>query len=185
MLSQAQKGRALGLSPPTRGNPYSWTWRARALRSIPAHAGEPSRATSIRGARRVYPRPRGGTLSFSKTPAGSGGLSPPTRGNRVGTRLSRAAPRSIPAHAGEPSVSRSETLPRAVYPRPRGGTSSRAAPRAPRTGLSPPTRGNPPLRRKSISGGRSIPAHAGEPPLRPLRKRRTGVYPRPRGGTPR
>ena len=71
-----------------------------------------------------------------------------------------------------------------VYPRPRGGTSARR-PYAPfAAGLSPPTRGNPGLRRRHAGAAGSIPAHAGEPDIRTERRRMRTVYPRPRGGTP-
>ena len=93
----------------------------------------------------------------------SGGLSPPTRGNRAVRGAADHRSRSIPAHAGEPRRRAGLNWRQRVYPRPRGGT--RAAGRVvdKSGGLSPPTRGNrerggrPPLRR------RSIPAHAGEP----------------------
>ena len=71
-----------------------------------------------------------------------------------------------------------------VYPRPRGGTTAKAATGANPTGLSPPTRGNLELRRgRGLLMG-SIPAHAGEPKTAAVRVDRGGVYPRPRGGTP-
>ena len=50
-----------GLSPPTRGNLGSRPSPCSRIRSIPAHAGEPCIASSVSGAPRVYPRPRGGT----------------------------------------------------------------------------------------------------------------------------
>ena len=70
-----------------------------------------------------------------------------------------------------------------VYPRPRGGTSSRTYSGVSCHGLSPPTRGN--LLRGKTGGqpGGSIPAHAGEPCHAPTRSLATAVYPRPRGGT--
>ena len=70
-----------------------------------------------------------------------------------------------------------------VYPRPRGGTRGVHLEAYPGHGLSPPTRGNRSCGRGRRPRDRSIPAHAGEPPLgaRDAGKRR--VYPRPRGGT--
>ena len=52
----------LGLSPPTRGNLEDRSGRLEKLRSIPAHAGEPTALRARRGGLGVYPRPRGGTL---------------------------------------------------------------------------------------------------------------------------
>ena len=153
-----------GLSPPTRGNQIAAPVPALSSGSIPAHAGEPDHLEEIGNIHRVYPRPRGGTVA-DRSPAGAvRGLSPPTRGNRPYQRIRRVRRRSIPAHAGEPP-SRSGARPSAaVYPRPRGGTDSRLASRRSKGGLSPPTRGNLAVTVVAASGGRSIPAHAGEPP---------------------
>ena len=73
-----------GLSPPTRGNRFARTHRARHPRSIPAHAGEPRRPDRRRSRGGVYPRPRGGTTDAGNRLAAVGGLSPPTRGNHGG-----------------------------------------------------------------------------------------------------
>ena len=70
-----------------------------------------------------------------------------------------------------------------VYPRPRGGTGSSSATAGCPPGLSPPTRGNPRSWQASSAVGRSIPAHAGEPPLALDYESGIAVYPRPRGGT--
>ena len=151
-------------------------------RSIPAHAGEPFRYSFYRRFSRVYPRPRGGARSGRSRPAGLSGLSPPTRGSLVATRLHRLDLRSIPAHAGEPMDRTRKEIPNKVYPRPRGGAIPTPSGGFRYSGLSPPTRGSPEIAgRPSLADG-SIPAHAGEPPVRlsPLGSRT--VYPRPRGG---
>ena len=72
---------AVGLSPPTRGNPERDSGGRPRLGSIPAHAGEPRRASLRRRMWRVYPRPRGGTRIPTPAGARGRGLSPPTRGN--------------------------------------------------------------------------------------------------------
>ena len=74
-------------------------------------------------------------------------------------------------------------LPSPVYPRPRGGTAAPPRQSAVRSGLSPPTRGNLGRRRDIRARERSIPAHAGEPPMNGETAFAVGVYPRPRGGT--
>ena len=51
------------------------------LRSIPAHAGEPTGLTPDNQRLRVYPRPRGGTGGIRQAAGRVPGLSPPTRGN--------------------------------------------------------------------------------------------------------
>ena len=54
--------RLAGLSPPTRGNRRAERNTAIHNRSIPAHAGEPGGRGIDGASRKVYPRPRGGTL---------------------------------------------------------------------------------------------------------------------------
>ena len=70
-----------------------------------------------------------------------------------------------------------------VYPRPRGGTAVTGIVAALANGLSPPTRGNQTQLPSVILLRRSIPAHAGEPPLTISCHIGSKVYPRPRGGT--
>ena len=113
-----------GLSPPTRGNPTKTSANRVTAGSIPAHAGEPPHIKHRRAKASVYPRPRGGTAAAVRQLLRQDGLSPPTRGNRSLSlrRLSRG--RSIPAHAGEPTPCRGYGRARAVYPRPRGGTTT-------------------------------------------------------------
>ena len=114
-----------GLSPPTRGNRERRRREITLPRSIPAHAGEPAIGTLTTARKPVYPRPRGGTQSASVRALVDRGLSPPTRGNRERPKREIALPRSIPAHAGEPSRAAAVSVPIAVYPRPRGGTIQR------------------------------------------------------------
>ena len=172
-----------GLSPPTRGNPLVQLAAQPRRGSIPAHAGEPSRAGASCDDTGVYPRPRGGTFSRLMYSRGLWGLSPPTRGNRGATELSASGMRSIPAHAGEPDSPIADAPSDAVYPRPRGGTHWWARLSISNEGLSPPTRGNRRRRRVSVDRRRSIPAHAGEPSVLPEKSAPLAVYPRPRGGT--
>ena len=72
---------------------------------------------------------------------------------------------------------------KAVYPRPRGGTTPFPANFIAVLGLSPPTRGNPERGQQRTDAVWSIPAHAGEPPRWTSAGGFLGVYPRPRGGT--
>ena len=51
------------------------------MRSIPAHAGEPTLSAAQSGLVAVYPRPRGGTARMIDDAPFAEGLSPPTRGN--------------------------------------------------------------------------------------------------------
>ena len=138
-------GGTTGLSPPTRGNLFGFRQRCERLRSIPAHAGEPTATRPPKSPSGVYPRPRGGTQVAPPHRVAVAGLSPPTRGNPCAAFTAFAAARA------------------AVYPRPRGGTPIPNSPMSAYRGLSPPTRGN----RGQLGDYRiprgSIPAHAGEP----------------------
>ena len=173
----------IGLSPPTRGNRKRDCHNDRPNGSIPAHAGEPRAASNRRTSRRVYPRPRGGTVREPSLSPSSRGLSPPTRGNRIFPRYDTDEVRSIPAHAGEPPILQPAQPLTRVYPRPRGGTRTPYRYRGRTYGLSPPTRGN----RRAVgvphTSLRSIPAHAGEPAPSQACDSLFQVYPRPRGGT--
>ena len=142
-LMQAYGGQEVqGLSPPTRGNLSGRGSFGRCSGSIPAHAGEPEWKWLRSRASRVYPRPRGGTLTNPRPIECSRGLSPPTRGN-LGSSLGLHGPEgSIPAHAGEPTSPDRCRCRIRVYPRPRGGTGLWPTPRNRPRGLSPPTRGN-------------------------------------------
>ena len=71
-----------GLSPPTRGNHCDCARFALGRGSIPAHAGEPIAIGFAYLRKRVYPRPRGGTIGLDSIIPAARGLSPPTRGNQ-------------------------------------------------------------------------------------------------------
>ena len=63
LVSRRSVYRAIGLSPPTRGNRRNRHSSDTRAGSIPAHAGEPRRCGGQEDSDRVYPRPRGGTMS--------------------------------------------------------------------------------------------------------------------------
>ena len=73
--------RAGGLSPRVRGNQGPPAIAPSSERSIPARAGEPSRATGSRMLSRVYPRACGGTGWIPTRYRLPRGLSPRVRGN--------------------------------------------------------------------------------------------------------
>ena len=151
------------------------------LGSIPAHAGKPTLAPERTGLFWVYPRPRGEAYDPHNGNPARTGLSPPTRGSRPQHVLLLASRRSIPAHAGKPRWRPTRYPTSGVYPRPRG-EALRGSLRPPRhAGLSPPTRGSPPVWTRYFSVRGSIPAHAGKPLSVGLAVGTDRVYPRPRG----
>ena len=157
-----RRGRS-GLSPSTRGNRRGRYQEAGRMRSIPVHAGEPRPVRLSRQSSWVYPRPRGGT-DVDLTNAEDGwGLSPSTRGNLLEDSFVSKVWRSIPVHAGEPTVYITIGGSCWVYPRPRGGTMICHRTRRPLNGLSPSTRGNHVITSVAELRRRSIPVHAGEP----------------------
>ena len=172
-----------GLSPHTRGNRDRRRRPRNPVGSIPAHTGEPRSPCSPGPSCRVYPRTHGGTVSGPGSTEGPTGLSPHTRGNRIGSQQTPRAAGSIPAHTGEPDRPAGARPARWVYPRTHGGTGQRADEWHGLLGLSPHTRGNPPESGGDCDCGGSIPAHTGEPepPCPPCESLR--VYPRTHGGT--
>ena len=152
-----------GLSPRVRGNRRVKLRWNRSHGSIPACAGEPSRASILPPMATVYPRVCGGTALLA--------------GQAEGDKP------SIPACAGEPRWHRRRTRRMGVYPRVCGGTPTRAGAGAGVGGLSPRVRGNPLDPLHLVLGQRSIPACAGEPAQTATRCRSGSVYPRVCGGT--
>ena len=131
-----------GLSPRGRGNHQQGRVLERLGRSIPAWAGEPHQRHTRNRLPWVYPRVGGGTPLSPQRRCRCSGLSPRGRGNRHGL-LDRPRRRgSIPAWAGEPTLSGGTPAERAVYPRVGGGTWTVPPPPFGVTGLSPRGRGN-------------------------------------------
>ena len=173
-----------GLSPRVRGNQAPLRPIPQPRRSIPACAGEPTGAGAGFPAYEVYPRVCGGTLYAPFFCRPSLGLSPRVRGNPAQSLETFDDLRSIPACAGEP-IPRTHRADRGrVYPRVCGGTGRTFGGMAYSAGLSPRVRGNRINRGRVVLGVRSIPACAGEPPLRWDNFTGWQVYPRVCGGTP-
>ena len=173
----------VGLSPHGRGN-RPWSCGSTApLRSIPARAGEPTRARSPRGCVGVYPRTGGGTLGKVLCLFDVWGLSPHGRGNPHDGRLLVDLLRSIPARAGEPKFPTFFRSENRVYPRTGGGTLYTARYGDDCLGLSPHGRGNQADARRDHPELGSIPARAGEPRSPRRYSPESWVYPRTGGGT--
>ena len=131
-----------GLSPRLRGNLLKKVHTSLPGGSIPAPAGEPCWAASLKAVRPVYPRACGGTAGTHCADCGLVGLSPRLRGNQHHLRRLRVQGRSIPAPAGEPSSGTPKPQRMKVYPRACGGTGRPHCENHQGHGLSPRLRGN-------------------------------------------
>ena len=166
-----------------RGNLVELFSTRSTARSIPAYAGEPPFVLACVVDVEVYPRVCGGTRPFRQVAAAAEGLSPRMRGNRGKARLPPAAPGSIPAYAGEPAPRCTPRTGTTVYPRVCGGTRPVYIAGHKQQGLSPRMRGNPGTDSTLPNTAGSIPAYAGEPPVRRDFAVQREVYPRVCGGT--
>ena len=129
-------------------------------------AGEPAQSRIRQPSVMVYPRVCGGTFQLRNPPLVGSGLSPRVRGNPVIRQRLTVGPRSIPACAGEPRTSSSAASISRVYPRVCGGTKQPSLFSRAINGLSPRVRGNLGSDDDITLTLGSIPACAGEPPLR-------------------
>ena len=172
-----------GLSPRVRGNLVRDDVADGGIGSIPACAGEPTRACRRGRLHGVYPRVCGGTLNGEALAFRFEGLSPRVRGNRGRNGEVAQRPGSIPACAGEPRRRSTVGGWSRVYPRVCGGTGGKGGSRRPGRGLSPRVRGNPERVLVAAPDDGSIPACAGEPIQSRRKTRGLRVYPRVCGGT--
>ena len=172
---------AAGLSPPVRGIHRQPLCRYFQRGSIPARAGNPSRAAAGTARTWVYPRPCGESLRQPGPRLVCVGLSPPVRGIRSACEGAATRIGSIPARAGNPAHARRSGPGAGVYPRPCGESVARASGSPHGQGLSPPVRG---IRRRQAGAAESvgsIPARAGNPTPTCSRRSARRVYPRPCG----
>ena len=91
-----------GLSPRERGNLVDLLGSCRDLRTIPARAGEPNGAQTLKRLMGDYPRASGGTVASSLGTYTVTGLSPRERGNLHDAAQRAPCGGTIPARAGEP-----------------------------------------------------------------------------------
>ena len=170
-----------GLSPHSRGSPPALRRRRPKDGSIPALAGKP-RAWRL-SARHlgVYPRTRGEAAYGGGCLMIEAGLSPHSRGSRLGFLRGRSCPGSIPALAGKPPAWGPPATSRRVYPRTRGEAGLHLSELGDHGGLSPHSRGSLRARHAPRIARGSIPALAGKPATSWCRRRWRWVYPRTRG----
>ena len=152
-----------GRSPRVRGSLDRAHLRLGIEGSIPARAGEPSRAARRRTLTRVDPRACGGASRASWISIISTGRSPRVRGSLYDPATRESTTGSIPARAGEPPSARTaETMCR-VDPRACGGANMPLRGRYLVRGRSPRVRGSRLDRWLEVIVLGSIPARAGEP----------------------
>ncbi len=173
---------APGPSPRLRGSPHL----AQAIEdfrgSIPAPAGEPAIRHGARSARKVHPRACGGARGSRGCGAPGSGPSPRLRGSQGRRVHGGVLHGSIPAPAGEPTLSHRSVSVIPVHPRACGGAGSVSHSTMSAYGPSPRLRGS---RRAGAVAPRpqgSIPAPAGEPELSAVNHARQKVHPRACGG---
>ena len=155
-----------GLSPRVRGKLLGLPEFPGAIGSIPACAGEAYRLPAPTTLPTVYPRVCGGSSAAAGDTKIELGLSPRVRG-KPGQPAATAEPAgSIPACAGEAYHIPHGLAHQGVYPRVCGGSVRPVATTLAAPGLSPRVRGKLALRHRHTGSARSIPACAGEAPLR-------------------
>ena len=171
----------LGLAPHSRGSLAPNVQRLFDGGSIPALAGKPPKRRAVRQRSGVYPRTRGEAFRRPTGCVPSWGLSPHSRGSRVGVQPPARREGSIPALAGKPRPTRSKTASWGVYPRTRGEAGATSLTGTTVEGLSPHSRGSRRWDRaiRTICG--SIPALAGKPESPAMTATMFRVYPRTRG----
>ena len=153
-----------GSSPRVRGKRRYGSIQRSARRIIPARAGQTGRGLRITVRASDHPRACGANSSTTKLHGSGAGSSPRVRGKRRQGRGPGARGRIIPARAGQTHSSCQSTVswtdhPRACGANPVGFRTSVAG-----FGSSPRVRGKPPVSKATQTGGRIIPARAGQTP---------------------
>ncbi len=171
-----------GRSPRTRGRQVHSVLSEPSRGSIPAYAGEAIRSKCRTMRARVDPRVRGGGTHPDEPLRGNTGRSPRTRGRQEAAAMLEALGGSIPAYAGEATVTDESTKSPQVDPRVRGGGLTLAVRLATVTGRSPRTRGRHWCAKMKTPVFRSIPAYAGEAQPGSISSAFDRVDPRVRGG---
>ena len=172
-----------GPSPRERGNPREERVACLADGSIPARAGQPSKASATTSGPRVHPRASGATVIRDESTSGGVGPSPRERGNRSSPHDPATGRRSIPARAGQPRGRHRFPSSTGVHPRASGATVKPARAIGRRAGPSPRERGNRGADGPVGAGAGSIPARAGQPGHRRRQRAGSRVHPRASGAT--
>ncbi len=170
-----------GSSPRARGTRVSTKDEARAIRFIPASAGNTNGAGQTGIAGTVHPRERGEHCSSPPGAGPAGGSSPRARGTLDREDGAPWRRRFIPASAGNTRANLSNEVRQSVHPRERGEHGAIAESRPVESGSSPRARGTLDQSLSQAFKDRFIPASAGNT----IRGARIGgyvaVHPRERG----
>ena len=173
-----------GSSPLARGTRRPERAGHRAVRFIPARAGNTLLAARGRAPAAVHPRSRGEhpvARRMVSTPSGS---SPLARGTQPRRRRLGRRERFIPARAGNTTSSPCRAPRAPVHPRSRGEHPSANSAVCSKTGSSPLARGTPGAGVPAPGAARFIPARAGNTWWAWGRARSPSVHPRSRGEHP-
>ena len=149
--------------------------------SIPACAGKPPCQCFPIRMLWVHPRVRGEAASWMVEATAGMGPSPRARGSRRQHDLNLVSVGSIPACAGKPSWTTTQTDRSWVHPRVRGEARRPAALSTFAWGPSPRARGSPRKPHPPSAASGSIPACAGKPRRHRREVPLVGVHPRVRG----
>ena len=171
-----------GRSPRGRGSPPDDRLDERFFGSIPAWAGEPARSTAAASRSGVDPRVGGGATPLRAGDAPLAGRSPRGRGSPVALRDEPGRTRSIPAWAGEPTLTLQKSKACGVDPRVGGGAQGAGYISNGYKGRSPRGRGSLAKAKGAHDTVGSIPAWAGEPRACGRLPSRGWVDPRVGGG---
>ena len=167
-----------GSSPRMRGTPVPAGFRQRALRIIPAYAGNAGPAPPSARCRPDHPRVCGERTFIYREMKDDRGSSPRMRGTPQSPRHCPGLFRIIPAYAGNareppPQAPRRADHPRVCGERGSSGTSCSLA-----IGSSPRMRGTPDGRVHRVCACRIIPAYAGNAPASGCSPGRPSDHPR-------
>ena len=150
-----------GSSPHARGTQFHQSSDGSHIRFIPACAGNAEQLAHVPGRRPVHPRMRGERLASAPRASRSSGSSPHARGTPSTCYGKDGFPRFIPACAGNASGAFDDVQILAVHPRMRGERCGHVTLLECEFGSSPHARGTHGANGVCGSGGRFIPACAG------------------------
>ena len=180
-VRRISSARVRGSSPLARGTLLCVICRLLARRLIPARAGNTEFEGAMQGLGAAHPRSRGEHFLLPGAQFLIAGSSPLARGTLDRPHHRMAAPRLIPARAGNTGYRRARWLYSAAHPRSRGEHLWSFDIRSAARGSSPLARGTRGGRASRCRWLRLIPARAGNTYRGGYGRRRSAAHPRSRG----